>query len=322
MVERWYRGDLHAHTVRSGGGELTPEQLVAEARAAGLDFLAVTEHNQPFDAGSWRDTGDLLIVPGQEVVTRTGHWLALGDAADRVGPFGAESVDRALGEVRAAGGLCVAAHPHAPYPGGELMFPLESFDAVEVWNGPWGAEFPWSTDNGAALAEWGRRLGTAVRAGAGRTGAGHRDTGRWQPAVGSSDAHLAGQLGTPQLVVRAPERSAAAILAAVRAGRSWIAESATVELEFTATAADRTALAGDRLATAGRPVEVAVRVSGVADPLVRFHTVRGRAHTAPAGADGTVRWTTDARESAFVRVELRHPDGRVAALGNPILLAD
>ncbi|MFJ5228993.1 CehA/McbA family metallohydrolase [Kitasatospora sp. NPDC088391] len=321
MTERWYRGDLHAHTARSSGGELTPEQLVAEARAAGLDFLAVTEHNLPFEAASWRDTGGLLIVPGQEVVTRAGHWLVLGAAADRVGPVGPESFDRALREARAAGGLCVAAHPHAPYAGGELMFPLEAFDAVEVWNGPWGAALPWSADNGAALAEWSRRLGAAVRTGA----------GRWQPAVGSSDAHLAGQLGTPQTVVRAAGPSPAEILAAVRAGRSWIAESAAVELEFTATAAGRTALVGDRLATGGHPVDLAVRVfgvsgvsgvSGVADPLVRFHTVRGRAHAAPAPAGGTVRWTTDARESAFVRVEVRRPDGRPAALTNPILLAD
>ena len=41
----WYRGDCHVHSVCSNGGELTPAQLVAGARAAGLDFLATTEHN-------------------------------------------------------------------------------------------------------------------------------------------------------------------------------------------------------------------------------------------------------------------------------------
>ena len=41
----WYRGDCHVHSVRSHGGELTPGQLAAAARASGLDFIAVTEHN-------------------------------------------------------------------------------------------------------------------------------------------------------------------------------------------------------------------------------------------------------------------------------------
>jgi predicted metal-dependent phosphoesterase TrpH len=44
-VRRWYRGDCHVHTVHSNGGELTPQQLAAEAREAGLDFIATTEHN-------------------------------------------------------------------------------------------------------------------------------------------------------------------------------------------------------------------------------------------------------------------------------------
>ncbi|MFF4341926.1 PHP-associated domain-containing protein [Kitasatospora sp. NPDC001540] len=149
--------------------------------------------------------------------------------------MGEAAFDRELRGVRATGGLCVAVHPHAPYPGGELVYPLESFDAVEVWNGQWSADLPWNADNEAALAEWGRRLGAGAR------------TGRRQPAVGSSDAHLPGQLGTPQTVVHAEELSAPAILAAVRAGRSWIAESAAVHLEFTAEAAGRTAGIGERL---------------------------------------------------------------------------
>lgn len=40
----WYRGDCHVHSVHSDG-ELTPEELAVRARAAGLDFIATTEHN-------------------------------------------------------------------------------------------------------------------------------------------------------------------------------------------------------------------------------------------------------------------------------------
>ncbi|MFJ5924959.1 CehA/McbA family metallohydrolase [Kitasatospora sp. NPDC092948] len=302
----WYRGDCHLHTVHSDG-ELTPAELAAAARAAGLDFLVATEHNCAAPPGAWDglDGDDLLILLGQEVTTRTGHWLALGlrpgQLVDWQHRVGSAAFDRALREVRAAGGMCVAAHPHAPYPGGDLMFPLEAFDAVEVWNGAWASDRPWNADNHAAHAEWGRRLAAGVRA------------GHWQPALGNSDTHLRGQLGTPQTVVFAEELSPPAILAALRAGRSWIAESSAVQLEFTAEADGRRAGIGERLDTAGRPAGLYLRLSGVRDPQVRVHTERGKAPWEPG-------MRVEAAETSFVRVEVRHPDGRPAALTNPILL--
>ena len=74
MSRAWYRGDCHVHTLLSTGGELTPAQVRHEA--AGLDFIAVTEHNRVEPA--WPRTDDLLVIAGQEVVTPEGHWLALG----------------------------------------------------------------------------------------------------------------------------------------------------------------------------------------------------------------------------------------------------
>jgi hypothetical protein len=161
----WYRGDLHVHSARSHGGQLTPGQLAAAARAGGLDFIGVTEHNtiDTHDAfGQLADDG-LLVILGQEVVTQTGHWLALG-----IGPgqpaaewrYGVRhgTIGQHVNHVRQAGGLCVAAHPHAPYPGGAFMYSFEGFDAVEVWNGLWSSDRPWNADNPAATAEWGRAL--------------------------------------------------------------------------------------------------------------------------------------------------------------------
>jgi hypothetical protein len=48
----WYRGDLHTHTVHSDGRR-TPAELAADARAAGLDFLASTEHNTSSASLGW-----------------------------------------------------------------------------------------------------------------------------------------------------------------------------------------------------------------------------------------------------------------------------
>ena len=40
----WYRGDRHCHTFHSDAAG-SPERLHAAARQAGLDFLAIADHN-------------------------------------------------------------------------------------------------------------------------------------------------------------------------------------------------------------------------------------------------------------------------------------
>ncbi|MBV1942134.1 CehA/McbA family metallohydrolase [Streptomyces sp. BV286] len=313
----WYRGDCHVHSVFSDGGELTPEQLVAGARAVGLDFLATTEHKSVEAHGSFgRHVGDdLLVILGEEVTTRTGHWLALGlHPGELVGwRYGVRDgmVDGHLDQVHRAGGLCVAAHPYAPYPSGTFMYPYQGFDVVEVWNGLWSSDVPWNADNEAALAEWGRSLAADV----------HQE--RWRPAMGNSDTHLEGQIGIPQTVVLAEELSTDAILAGIRAGRSWIAESAAVELSFTVCAGGHSAGIGERLKTGGEPAVVRVNVRGVPSGTVSFHTEQGTVHreSLPGSGSGAVEWRTSAEDSGFVRIEVRHSEGHMAALSNPIILA-
>ena len=307
------------HSTASSGGELTPEQLAAAARKLGLDFIATTEHNQTETHGLWgRYAGDdLLVILGQEVVTRGGHWLALGlDPGQVVGwDYDANdegAVDSCLREVHGADGLCVAAHPHAPYDFGTLLYSLDEFDLVEVWNGLWSSSRPWNADNEAALADWADSLADAVA------------RGHWRPAIGNSDIHMADQLlGTPHTVVMAEELSTRAILTGLRAGRSWIAESPGIDLSFTASSGDRSAGIGERLDTAGEVVDVVLTArSGVPHGMVGFHTDAGEVHRAvlPDVGSGVVKWRTQADESSFVRVEVRHPHGAMAALTNPILL--
>ncbi|GGV74845.1 hypothetical protein GCM10015535_04260 [Streptomyces gelaticus] len=140
--------------------------------------------------------------------------------------------------------------------------------------------------------------------------------------LGNSDTHLEGRIGIPHTVVLAEELSVDAVLAGIRAGRSWIAESAAVQLSFTVSAGGRSVGIGERLEAGGAPVGVRADVRGVPSGTVSFHTERGRAHHAslPASGSGTVQWRTGTAESAFVRVEVRRPDGRMAALGNPVVL--
>lgn len=314
---RWYRGDLHVHSARSHGGELTPGQLTAAARASGLDFIAVTEHNTADTHGAFAQFADddLLVIPGQEVVTQTGHWLALGLSPGQVieWQYGArhDVIGQHVGQVQEAGGLCVAAHPHAPYPGGVFMYPLAGFDAVEVWNGLWSSDLPWNADNGAATAEWGRALASGAHG------------GKWLPAVGSSDTHLAGQIAIPHTVVLADRLTAGAVLAGLRAGRSWIAESAAVSLSLHVQASARSAGIGERLETRGEAAVVRAVIGGVPWGTVSFHTDHGtvRREPLPARGKGSVEWRTSAEDSVFVRVEVRHPGHQMAALTNPVFLS-
>jgi hypothetical protein len=52
-----------------------------------------------------------------------------------------------------------------------------------------------------------------------------------------------------------------------------------------------------------------------------FHTDRGKVHREPLPSNGSgiVEWRTSAEESAFVRIEVRHPAGHMAALSNPVI---
>jgi predicted metal-dependent phosphoesterase TrpH len=309
----WYRGDLHTHTVHSDGRR-TPAELAAQARAAGLDFLASTEHNTTSANLSWgRHAGsDLLVVDGQEVTTRDGHWLALGldDGAVVDWRYRADdgALERAVADVRGRGGLAVAAHPFCPLPGCAWRFGYRGLDAVEVWNGPW------TPDDEAALDRWDRLLAA----------------GEPLPAVAGSDAHGPDdRVGLPHTVVLADGLDRPSLLAAVAAGRCWLAESAAVDLRLEAAGPGAVAGIGERLA-APPDGEIAVRlaVRGAAGCLARLCTDAGPVLEARLDGDpAALEWTTTPATSAWARAEVRRPPaagaghGAMLALTNPVFLS-
>lgn len=65
-----------------------------------------------------------------------------------------------------------------------------------------------------------------------------------------------------------------------------------------------------------------VDVRGVPSGTVSLHTERGPAHRESLARDGagTVHWPTTPADTGFVRVEVRHETGAMAALRNPVLL--
>ncbi|WP_073497683.1 CehA/McbA family metallohydrolase [Actinacidiphila paucisporea] len=318
----WYRGDCHLHTVHSDG-KRTLEQLAALARAAKLDFINSSDHNtssaHPFLGPLAGD--DLLIMTGEEVTTRNGHFLAIGlDGGEFVDwRYRArdDAFDSFARRIRRAGGIVVPAHPYGTSLASQWKFGYDNVDAVEVWNGPW------TTDDEATLLTWDNLLTGAVR----------RGDGHWIPAMGNSDAHRDPDVvGLPQTVVLADGLDRHALQAGIRAGRSWIAENADVQLSLTASGPHgEHAGIGDRLAVVpDAVVTVTLTVSGVpADSLLRLVSDEGQVLAAALPASGTVSWQTTASLAAYVRAEVRHPapagtpagiPGPAAAITNPIWL--
>jgi hypothetical protein len=313
----WYRGDLHLHTVHSDGRR-SPAEVAAGARAAGLDFIVSTDHNTSSASAVWGELAgpDLLIIDGEEVTTRNGHYTALGLPAGTWIDWRYRAVDGALlhflRQIHRVGALAVAAHPLVPCLGCGWKFGYGGMDAVEVWSGPWTA------DDEGVVANWDNLLVAGQRSGA------------WIPAVGSSDAHSEPQvIGLPQTVVHASDLDRGSILRGLRAGRCWLAESSMVNLTFTAAGAGRQAGIGERLEVADdTEVRVALVVSGAPGAGVRLVTDQGQRLLLPLPVSGaaTVTWATTPRSSRYVRAEVRRPEptattlDTMVALTNPIFL--
>jgi hypothetical protein len=139
------QGVVHVHTTLSDGGG-TPEEVLAAARAVGLDFVGITDHNN-IDAKPYEGLRDgLNVLVGSEISTVQGHLLALGlgeDPAYRFSRSGLEDLE----DVRDLGGFAFAAHP------------FSSRDDLR-WTG-WDLPGPWGLELINGDSEW-RRAGPRV----------------------------------------------------------------------------------------------------------------------------------------------------------------
>ncbi len=226
----WVAGDGHVHTCHSHDswcpGEdpaaetlyssfATVAQRFAEASAKDLDFLVVSDHDT---VGAWTDpgfntAGVIGVHAYENTVDGGSHAHMIG--AQRLYEEHDADPAAAADALNADGGLFQANHPSyrepQPITGCEdveasdprmhwkLGFTVRP-DSIEVWN-PTALIRP-------AEVFWECWLQRGVRV----------------PALGGSDSHGAQQanLGMPTTWVLAEERSEAAILAAIRAGRTTI----------------------------------------------------------------------------------------------------
>src|ERR1700682_2584254 len=110
------RGDPHCHTIASDG-MVTPAELVAAGVKAGLDLIAVTDHDtmdSVKEAQAHGEAAGLAVVSGQEVTTK---WPA---QTHIVGWFLEKPLrrgiplDDAVAAIHDQGGLVIAPHPFMP----------------------------------------------------------------------------------------------------------------------------------------------------------------------------------------------------------------
>ena len=110
----WRACELHTHTYNSDGSQ-TLEELCRKAKAFGLEFLALTDHNT--SSGIYENTPELQretlpVHVGIEWTTFFGHMVVLGakkyvDWRDAV----PSNIDEKMKAVREADGIIGVAHP-------------------------------------------------------------------------------------------------------------------------------------------------------------------------------------------------------------------
>lgn len=250
----WYRGDLHSHTFHSDARG-SPELLHRAAIQAGLDFLAVADHNTTTQRRYFDEANspDLVFLRAMEVTTAEGHANVFGidDWIDfrMTRPEDAHVLARLVHE---RGGLLSINHDKPTIPW-DYEFP--EADCQEVWQSSWLA---W---NWVSLARWQERLSRGMRL----------------SAIGGSDYHQPDRLkpegplvlARPTTVLWLPELSEDAVLQAMRAGRGYVTESPRgPHLEISAGG---TAMGGE----AGSVTRAFVTVRGAAGDLLSLVDATG-----------------------------------------------
>ncbi len=202
---RLFRGDLHTHTLASDGVH-TLEELAWKAKRSGLDFIAVTDHNQFAPAAAMPRIEGITMIPGVEWTHYQGHANFLGVDQPYDGSFFTNTFEEAQAifqTARQRGATITINHPLDENCGFRFDMTRLPFDCLEVWNGPMREH------NLKAVGLWQQLL----------------CAGRKIPICGGSDYHRDTPfifLGGPTMGLYAGSSGASDLLAALRAGSGFI----------------------------------------------------------------------------------------------------
>jgi len=312
---RWWRGDLHMHTIHSDGN-WTVAELISGARNAGLDFICVTDHNTASHhaeidrarAGSQQP----LVLRGEEITTYGGHTNAWGLPSGTWIDFRVRAGDSArmsnvAAQARRSGALISINHPFALCGGCAWSYDAvaRGFDAIEVWNGVW------EPADEQALAMWDKIL----------------QNGQHITGIASSDSHRpTNPIGQPTMHVAANELSQTALLNAIRQGRVYLTSEVArpvVSFEAEATTGKRRSrwIIGDeiRLPAPGTVRFFITIETAPPDATISLISNGQVLRSFSAKTDGQPQVVEiECQRDSYYRLEVRDKTKRVLALTNPI----
>ncbi|MCP9495425.1 MAG: CehA/McbA family metallohydrolase [Pyrinomonadaceae bacterium MAG19_C2-C3] len=312
---RWWRGDLHMHTVHSDGNWTIAEQI-SSALNSGLDFICITDHNTAShhaEIDRLRATSpQLLMLRGEEITTYGGHTNAWGLPSGtwidfRVRPGDNARMSNVVAEAHRSGALISINHPFALCGGCAWSYDTSArdFDAIEVWNGKWDI-----TDE-QALTMWDKIL----------------QSGRHITAIASSDSHRqTDPIGQPTTHVAANALTQTALLNAVRQGRVYLTgEVARPIVSFEAEAAtgrrrSRSIIGGEIRLRAPDKIRFFITIEAAPpDAIVSLISNGQVVRSFPVKTDGQPQVVEiECRHDSYFRLEIRDKAKTILALTNPI----
>jgi MYXO-CTERM domain-containing protein len=293
----WYRGDFHVHSAESGDASATFDQISALAHQQHLDFVNLSDHNtvsqHALAAAYLSAHPDLLLLRGAEITTYAGHGNAVGLHAyvdHRIGYQG-RTIGGVLDDVAAQQAIFIVNHPR-----------------LELGTSCIGCA--WHHDD----TDWSKVAGLEIITGSWNIGAtsfvpqsiamwdGLLDQGHRIAAIGGSDDHTAGMnegptgspVGSPTTLVLADNLGEAAIIDAIRHGRTIVQLRGPVDPVVDAT-----------MATAGGgSAEIGDDVDGIDHVRVALHVSGGDGSFAQLWRNGAQVGDNVAITGADAHVEL------------------
>lgn len=301
---RWFKGDLHMHT-RNSDGIFSTAEVITYARHAGLDFIALTDHNNTQQNQEIGNPDGITVIPGMEYTNYRGHanlfFTETTEFAENPLSNTREEMLTTLKAAKQREALVSINHPF------DVSCPwLWGFDVpftlVEVWNGFF------KDSDAKAIAWWRTQL----------------KEGNHLVAVGGSDTHRIEQgrsFGTPTTYIHANSAGKEDLLEALREGRVSI--SATPDSAHLDLVIAEAHTGGSVCFSEGMTGTVHIQRAQAGDRIV-LHSNKGPEQTWDAAYTGTLALPFTVQKRDFYQVELYRKTlafEMLNAMTNPVYLS-
>ncbi|NPV48688.1 MAG: CehA/McbA family metallohydrolase [Armatimonadetes bacterium] len=214
LAGEWYKGNLHTHSTESDG-QASPQQLVDIYAENAYDFLAITDHMRLTDTTGLEARG-MVLIPGSELHGGQGelgqhyHVVALG-VREPISFAADATAQQVMEAATARSELCFVAHPSWSSLTYRDLLSLPDHLGIEVYN----TTCHHGIGRGESAVQWDDLLAR-----------GQRLLGL---AVDDAHLHYPDAIGG-WVMVKAPERSEAALLTALRQGHFYSSTGPTIEM--------------------------------------------------------------------------------------------